>query len=140
VDVWECEFLRRFRHPPTTAADPGLPSYAEAMREQPTPLNSGSRWHRWEPHIHAPGTVLNDQFRSADGWNRYLEALETATPAIRALGVTDYYSTETYERVVNAKRNGRLAHCDLIFPNIEMRLDIGTVKGNSPLFTRKPLW
>jgi len=35
-------------------------------------LNSGSRWHRWEPHVHAPGTVLNDQFKGADSWERYL--------------------------------------------------------------------
>jgi hypothetical protein len=38
-------------------------------------------------------------------------------------------STETYERVGEAKRNGRLMDCRLIFPNIEMRLGVGTVKG-----------
>ncbi len=92
-------------------------------------LNSGSRWHRWEPHVHAPGTVLNDQFQGPDGWEPYLTALETATPAIRAIGVTDYYSTETYEHVCEAKRQGRLPGCALIFPNIEMRLGIGTIKG-----------
>ena len=92
-------------------------------------LNSGSRWYRWEPHVHAPGTVLNDQYKGADSWEGYLKALETATPAIRAIGVTDYYSTESYERVCEAKRQGRLPGCDLIFPNIEMRLGIGTVKG-----------
>jgi energy-coupling factor transporter ATP-binding protein EcfA2 len=95
----------------------------------PSIQNSGSRWHRWEPHIHAPGTILNDQFKGADSWERYLAAIEVATPIIRALGVTDYYSTETYERVIEAKRNGRLANCDLVFPNIEMRLGVGTVKG-----------
>ncbi len=79
--------------------------------------------------MHAPGTVLNDQFKGKDGWERYLTALEAATPTIRAIGVTDYYSIETYERVVAAKENGRLANCQLIFPNIEMRLGIGTVKG-----------
>jgi energy-coupling factor transporter ATP-binding protein EcfA2 len=98
------------------------------MRRQPS-FNSGSHWHRWEPHIHAPGTVLNDQFKGADSWERYLEALEKATSPIRALGITDYYGTEGYERVVGAKRNGRLVPCDLIFPNIEMRLGLGTVKG-----------
>src|SRR6266436_5563325 len=99
----------------------------EAAQEY-SELNSGSRWHRWEPHVHAPGTVLNDRFRGADSWERYLSALETATPAIRAIGVTDYYSTESYERVIEAKRDGRLADCDLIFPNIEMRLGVGTIK------------
>ena len=73
--------------------------------------------------------MLNDQFTRSDGWERYLKALETATPVIRALGITDYYSTETYEHVVEAKRNGRLGSCELIFPNIEMRLGVGTVKG-----------
>lgn len=92
-------------------------------------LNSGSRWHRWEPHIHAPGTVLNNQFKSADSWDGYLKAVEMTAPPIRAIGVTDYYSTDCYERVCEAKQQGRLPGCDLIFPNIEMRLGIGTIKG-----------
>jgi hypothetical protein len=92
-------------------------------------LNSGSRWYRWDPHIHAPGTVLNDQFKGADSWECYLKALEAATPAIRAIGITDYYSTESYERVCEEKQQGRLPDCDLIFANIEMRLGVGTVKG-----------
>jgi hypothetical protein len=93
-------------------------------------LNSGSRWCRWEPHVHAPGTVLNDQFKGDDSWEGYLTALETAAPAIRAIGVTDYYTTQSYERVCEAKRSGRLPGCDLIFPNIEMRLGIGQSKAN----------
>lgn len=108
---------------------PNRSNGVQTMRGQPTPLNSGSRWHRWEPHVHAPGTVLNDQFKGSDSWERYLNALEAATPAIRAIGVADYYSTETYERVLEAKRNGSLVGCELIFPNIEMRLGVGTVKG-----------
>jgi len=37
-------------------------------QEHPTRLNSSSRWHRWEPHIHAPGTVLTrvDSYRDED--------------------------------------------------------------------------
>jgi hypothetical protein len=54
-------------------------------------------WHRWEPHIHAPGTVLNDQFKGADPWGDYLTALESRTPVIRALGITDYYSLSLSE-------------------------------------------
>ncbi len=100
----------------------------EEARPHPE-LNSGSRWYRWEPHIHAPGTLLNDQFKGANSWECYLKALEAARPAIRAIGVTDYYSTNSYERVCEAKLQGRLPGCDLIFPNIEMRLGIGTVKG-----------
>jgi energy-coupling factor transporter ATP-binding protein EcfA2 len=98
-----------------------------------TPLEPGSGrgslWHRWEPHVHTPGTVLNDQFTGADAWQRYLEKIEGATPVISALGVTDYYSTSTYERVLTAKAQGRLPNCGLIFSNVEMRLAVGTVKG-----------
>jgi len=89
----------------------------------------GSVWHRWEPHVHTPGTVLNDQFTGPDAWERYLKKIEDATPVIRALGVTDYYSTSTYERVAKAKADGRLRDCRLIFPNVEMRLAVGTVRG-----------
>jgi hypothetical protein len=94
-----------------------------------SPSDSGSRWHRWEPHVHAPGTVLNNQFKGDDAWERYLAALEAADPLIRALGITDYYDLSTYERICVAKQNNRLSGCDLIFPNIEMRLNLGTVKG-----------
>ena len=89
----------------------------------------GSKWHRWDPHIHAPGTVLNDQFKGDDGWDKYLAALESTSPPVRALGVTDYYVLDSYERVLAFKCAGRLAACDLIFPNIELRLGVGTVKG-----------
>lgn len=93
--------------------------------------NSGSRWLRWEPHIHAPGTVLNDQFKGTDSFEQYLGRIEAATPAIRALGVTDYYLLDTYERVRDAKLcDRRLAGVELIFPNVELRLAFGTVKGN----------
>lgn len=94
-------------------------------------LNSGSRWLRWDPHIHAPGTVLNDQFQGTDSWEQYLEKVETSTPTIRALGVTDYYLLDTYERVRSAKLNdGRLSNVELVFPNVELRLAFGTIKGN----------
>ena len=95
----------------------------------PQQLNSGSRWQRWDPHVHTPGTILNDQFGGPEAWEKYLLALETSEPAIRALGITDYYVTPCYERVCEARRNGRIKGCDLVFPNVEMRLGVGTLKG-----------
>jgi hypothetical protein len=92
-------------------------------------INRGSEWHRWEPHIHAPGTVQADQYPT-DGWELYLNALETASPALAAIGITDYCITRSYERVKAEKDKGRLKGCDLLFPNIELRLNTGTVKGN----------
>jgi hypothetical protein len=59
-------------------------------------LNRGSEWRRWEPHIHAPGTVLNNHFGGTDAWTKYLTTLESVTPKIEAIAVTDYYITDTY--------------------------------------------
>jgi len=92
-------------------------------------LNRGSEWRRWEPHIHAPGTLLNDQFGGGNPWGTYLTALETLTPKIEAVGVTDYYVTDIYEEVVRQKGMGRLPDVKLIFPNIEVRLDVAARSG-----------
>jgi hypothetical protein len=92
-------------------------------------VNRGSEWRRWDPHIHAPGTVLNNQFGTGDPWGDYLTTLEGLTPRIEAIGVTDYYVTETYEEMVRQNTAGRLPNVQLIFPNIEVRLDVAARSG-----------
>lgn len=90
-------------------------------------LGPGSLWMRWDPHVHAPGTTFNDQFKG--NWDAYLTAIETADPLITAIGVTDYYGLDTYREVRARRENeGRLRGCELIFPNIELRLSVGTAK------------
>jgi len=84
----------------------------------------GSEWHRWDPHLHAPGTALNDQFGGQ--WDEYLTAIEQSSPRIHALGITDYYSIRTYQEVRAQKVRGRLPDVGLIFPNVEIRLSIKT--------------
>jgi hypothetical protein len=92
-------------------------------------LNRGSEWRRWEPHIHAPGTVLNNQFGGGSPWASYLTTLEALAPKIEAVGIADYYVTDTYEEVVRQKNGGRLPDVKLIFPNIEVRLDVAARSG-----------
>lgn len=92
-------------------------------------IGRGSQWRRWEPHIHAPGTILNNQFGGGDPWHAYLTTLETCTPAIGAIAVTDYYVTDSYEEVLRRKQAGRLPNVQLIFPNVELRLDIAAKTG-----------
>lgn len=92
-------------------------------------LSRGSEWRRWEPHIHAPGTVMNNQFSGPTAWEDYLTALEQAMPVIEAVAVTDYYVTDTYEEVRRQREAGRLPHAKLVFPNVELRLDVATAKG-----------
>jgi hypothetical protein len=72
---------------------------------------------------------MNNQFRGPNAWDEYLTALENATPLIEAIAVTDYYVTDTYEQVMSYKAAGRLPRTQLIFPNVELRLDVATAKG-----------
>jgi hypothetical protein len=86
----------------------------------------GSLWRRWDPHLHAPGTILNDGFGGPDVFDRYSELIEAAEPPLEAIGVTDYFTTRSYETVLAARQEGRLPNVRLLFPNIEMRLSIET--------------
>src|ERR1035438_3100439 len=86
----------------------------------------GSRWHRWDPHLHAPGTLLNDQFKG--NWSTYIDSINNASPAVKALGVTDYFCIRTYREVKGRWEAGALPNVALVFPNVELRLDIKTAK------------
>ncbi len=86
----------------------------------------GSLWHRWDPHIHAPGTAMNNQFSGADPWPEFIERVDRQDPPIRALGITDYFLVDTYEKARAAKDRGSLPGVELLFPNVEIRLSIGT--------------
>jgi hypothetical protein len=92
-------------------------------------IGRGSEWRRWEPHIHAPGTVLNNQFGGGAPWETYLGTLESVTPRIEAIAVTDYYLTDTYQAILEYKAAGRLPNVQLIFPNVELRLDVAAKTG-----------
>lgn len=48
-------------------------------------------------------------------------ATERATPIIEAIGVTDYYVTDTYEQVRKHIAAARLPAVKLVFPNVELR-------------------
>ncbi len=89
----------------------------------------GSQWHRWDPHIHTPGTALNDQFGGEDPWKEFLQRIEDSNPPIRALGITDYCGVDGYVTATEKKKAGSLVSIDLIFPNVEFRLSIETNKG-----------
>lgn len=84
-----------------------------------------------DPHIHAPGTVLEDKFEGTDVWEEYLSRIESATRTVEVLGITDYWSIDLYERVLAEKAKGRLPDVGLIFANIEMRLGVATGSGSA---------
>jgi hypothetical protein len=102
---------------------------ALAMQSQADPR--GSVWRRWDPHIHTPGTAMNNQF-GQDAWEEYLTRIEQSEPRIEALGVTDYCSIDEYEKVLDFQVAGMLPDVRLIFPNIGLRLPTAT-RGNHPV-------
>jgi ABC-type dipeptide/oligopeptide/nickel transport system ATPase component len=81
----------------------------------------GSEWRKWDLHIHAPGTKLNDQFTTADGdvWDEYCQRLQESD--VQAFGITDYFSADGYfsshvEFRARYPNSGKV-----FFPNIELR-------------------
>jgi hypothetical protein len=89
--------------------------------------NRGSQWLRWDPHIHTPGTLRNDQFKG--DWPGFLAAIRDADPPPAALGITDYFSLAGYKAFLAHLEPNRPESLQLIFPNIEMRLTTETRHG-----------
>ena len=89
----------------------------------------GSRWLRWDPHLHAPGTLFNNQF--GNDWDAYVRGVDGADPRAQVLGITDYFTLRTYKEVLRRRRDGELAQISLIFPNVEVRLTVETRKASA---------
>lgn len=83
----------------------------------------GSLWRRWDLHLHAPGTKLNNAFGDpADEavWGRYLDALENSP--VTVFGITDYFCCDTFFEV-ERRYHAKYPHSERIFlPNLELRL------------------
>jgi hypothetical protein len=90
----------------------------------PEQWNIGSCWRRWDPHLHAPGTLRNDLFKG--DWVGYIKSIEGASPAPAALGITDYFTLRGYKEVVRRRNEGALANVPLVFANVELRLTLET--------------
>ena len=80
----------------------------------------GSRWRRWDLHIHTPASLVNSYGGEA-GWDRFLAELR-GLPSGYVIGINDYLFVEGYERVVDAYESGELPNIDGIFPVVEFRL------------------
>ena len=96
-------------------------------------MNRGSEWLRWDVHIHSPGTALNNQY-PADSWDQYITRINDATPAVSALGVTDYLSVRNYTTLRKRWLAREIPGVRLIFPNIEFRVSPPTQKHKGVTF------
>jgi len=78
-------------------------------------LALGSVWRRWDPHVHLPGTLHEDRFGSLTV-GEALSDLAGCTPRIEAIGVTDYFTTLSYRRALQAWTAGSGNSIQLLFP------------------------
>lgn len=95
--------------------------------------SKGSRWRKWDLHIHAPSSALNNQFEGStqeEKWEKYLDKLENLDD-IAVLGITDYFSIRGYRKVKEYKNQENLQNIDLIVPNVELRILPVTDHNNS---------
>ncbi|MHB8712492.1 MAG: TrlF family AAA-like ATPase [Trichloromonadaceae bacterium] len=85
-------------------------------------FSRGSEWRKWDLHLHAPGTKLNDGFRDTAGsdvWDVYCRKLHDSQ--VQAFGIADYFSAHGY---LSAREKYKERYPDspkVFFPNIEMR-------------------
>ncbi|WGV59504.1 hypothetical protein QIH01_29230 [Brevibacillus brevis] len=94
----------------------------------------GSRWCRWDLHIHTPESILNMQFSFENSedckrynnniWDKYIDELEAKGEKenISVVGITDYCSVDGYEKIIDYRQRGRVQNFDLILANVEFRI------------------
>jgi ABC-type lipoprotein export system ATPase subunit len=81
----------------------------------------GSEWRKWDIHIHAPGTKLNDQFAATTGdvWDEYCQHLHNSD--VQVFGIADYFSADGYFLASEKYRERYPDSRKVFFPNIELR-------------------
>ncbi|WP_349307172.1 MULTISPECIES: TrlF family AAA-like ATPase [unclassified Rhodococcus (in: high G+C Gram-positive bacteria)] len=85
---------------------------------------SGTEWRIWDLHIHTPASIVNGYGgNSEDVWARFIDELESLPADVGVVGINDYWFLDGYERVLEARKAGRLANLDAVFPVVELRLD-----------------
>jgi hypothetical protein len=88
----------------------------------------GSEWRKWDLHVHAPGTKLNNGYGDEPDWNRFCRALEESDVA--AVGIADYFSADGFIAVSKCYQDLYPDTEKVLFPNIELRLN-ETVNGSN---------
>lgn len=86
-----------------------------------TAFQRGSEWRKWDLHLHAPGTKLNDAYGVPIDWDRFCAALQSSDVA--AFGIADYFCLDAYFKVVEEFIERYPDSSKVFFPNLEVRLN-----------------
>ena len=91
----------------------------------------GSIWRRWDLHVHAPGTQLNNAYGAADDavWNQFIDELESSP--VHVFGITDYFCCDTFFELKQRYAEKYPETEKQFFLNVEFRLSESISKDGS---------
>jgi hypothetical protein len=81
----------------------------------------GAEWRKWDLHVHAPGTKLNDGYGKPPPWDAFCRLVEDSDVAV--VGITDYFSLDSFFEATAAHAGRHPASEKVFFPNLELRLN-----------------
>ncbi len=86
--------------------------------------------------VHAPGAKHADQYTpenntDTDIWDTFLGYLKDSD--VEVFGITDYFSIENYEKILEKTQNKPEFKDKVFFPNIELRLNISANKAGEEI-------
>jgi len=95
----------------------------------------GSEWRKWDLHLHAPSTKLNDQFRLSTGdvLDNYCRVLNESDVSV--FGITDYFSADGYFSVKDRFSTLYPTSTKLLLCNIELRISETVNQANEEVNT-----
>lgn len=88
--------------------------------------STGSEWRKWDLHIHAPDTRLENKYKKNDehepDWDRFCKIIHESD--VLAIGITDYFSLDSFF-TFKEKYDEQYPHdqSKVFFPNLELRLN-----------------
>lgn len=83
----------------------------------------GSEWRKWDLHVHAPGTKLNDGYQKVGGdtdWQQFCQIIHDSD--VPVVAVADYFSLDSYFATVEKYRDAFPDDDKVFLPNLELRL------------------
>lgn len=85
----------------------------------------GSEWRKWDLHVHAPGTKLNNAYASKDGEPDLAQFCKIVHDSdVAAVAVTDYFSLDAYFAAKAKYVDLYPSDPKLWLPNLELRLPV----------------
>ncbi|HMR50056.1 MAG TPA: hypothetical protein PKE40_12280 [Arachnia sp.] len=85
----------------------------------------GSLWRKWDLHVHAPGTKINDGYSSKEGkpdLEQFCRIVHDSD--VVAVAITDYFSLDGYFAVKEKYEELFPDDGKLLLPNLELRLPV----------------